>query len=91
MGMSLSSANTFKFYWPYILSFNKYFTKQALVFTCLQYKSFENTVGKGDIARNEHNVFYPFGELSTIFIKFEIVICKLLSLKESNICGLGKG
>ena len=24
-----------------------------------------------------HSVFYPFGELSTIFIKFEIVICKL--------------
>ena len=23
------------------------FLKQALVFTCLQYKSFENTVGKG--------------------------------------------
>ena len=24
-----------------------------------------------------HCVFYPFGELSTIFIKFEIVVCKL--------------
>ena len=29
------------------------FPKQALVFTCLQYKSLENTVGKGEIARNE--------------------------------------
>ena len=34
-------------------------------------KSFENTVGKGEIARHEqflffHSVFYPFGELSTI-------------------------
>ena len=29
------------------------FLKQALVFTCLQYKSFENTVGKGEIAFNE--------------------------------------
>ena len=27
------------------------FPKQALVFTCLQYKSFEITVGKGEIAR----------------------------------------
>ena len=27
------------------------FFKQALVFTCLQYKSFENTVEKGEIAR----------------------------------------
>ena len=26
------------------------FPKQALVFTCLQYKSFENTAGKGEIA-----------------------------------------
>ena len=24
-----------------------------------------------------HSVFYPFGELSAIFIKFKIVICKL--------------
>ena len=29
------------------------FPKQALVFTCVQYKSFENTVGKGEIDRNE--------------------------------------
>ena len=59
------------------------FPKQTLVFTCLQQKSFENTVGKGEIARKEqfllsHSVFYPSGELSATFIKFEIVICKLL-------------
>ena len=23
-----------------------------------------------------HSVFYPFGELSAIFIQFEIVVCK---------------
>ena len=34
------------------------FSKQALVLMCLQYKSFENAVGKGEIARN--SVFYPF-------------------------------
>ena len=28
------------------------FPKQALVLTCLKYKSFENTLGKGVIARN---------------------------------------
>ena len=43
---------------------------------------FENTVGKGEIARNEqfllfHGVFYPLEERSAIFIKFEIVVCKL--------------
>ena len=30
----------------------------ALVFTCLQYKSFEKTVGKGEIARNEHFLLF---------------------------------
>ena len=49
------------------------FPKQALVLTCLQYKSFENTVGKGEIAR----VFYPSGEIFIIFIEFETVVCKL--------------
>ena len=57
------------------------FPKQALCFTC-QYKSFENMVGKGEIACNEQfllypSVFYPFGELSAIFIKYKFVVCKL--------------
>ena len=42
------------------------FPKQALVFTCLQYKSFENTVGKGEITHNEQflfpHCFLPFLE-----------------------------
>ena len=63
---------------------HSHFPKQALVFTCLKYKSFvENTVGKGEIAGNEQfllfplSVFYPFEKLSAIFVKFEIVVCKL--------------
>ena len=49
---------------------------------CLQHKSFENNVGKGEIARNEQfllssSVFYPLGELSAIKINFEIVVYKL--------------
>ena len=45
-------------------------------------KPFENTVGKGEIARNEqflltHSVLNPFGYLSAIFVKYEIVVCKL--------------
>ena len=52
------------------------------VFTCLQYKSFKNIVGKGEIAHNEQflfsrSVFYPHKVLSAIFIKFKIVVCKL--------------
>ena len=35
------------------------FPKQALVFTCLQCKSFKNTVGKGEIARNEQFLLFP--------------------------------
>ena len=36
------------------------FSKQAMVFTCLQYKSFENTVGKGEIACNEQFLLFPW-------------------------------
>ena len=36
----------------------KPFPKQALVFKYLQHKSFENTVGKGEIARNEHFLLF---------------------------------
>ena len=57
------------------------FSKQALVFMCLQYKSFEIIVGKGEIARHEQfllfPVFYPLRDLSAFFIKLKIVVCKL--------------
>ena len=38
---------------------SQHFPKQALVFTFLQDKSFENTVGKEDIARNEQFLLFP--------------------------------
>ena len=38
---------------------HKPFPRQALVFMCLQYKSFENTVVKGEIARNEQFLLLP--------------------------------
>ena len=38
---------------------NQPFPKQALVFTCLLNKSFENTVGKGEIACNEQFLLFP--------------------------------
>ena len=57
----LSSANAFSLEQSKYLLFGKHgpkltfnavclFPKQALVFTCLQFKSFENTVEKGEIA-----------------------------------------
>ena len=35
-----------------------YFPKQSLVFSCLQYKSFENAVGKGEIACNQEFLLF---------------------------------
>ena len=41
---------------------------QALVFTCLLYKPFENTVEKGEIARNEQfYLFRAISPFSTVF------------------------
>ena len=72
------------------------FLALSLIFTCLQHKSFENTVGKGEIVHNEqfllfHSVLYPFGELSVIFIKFEIVVCKLFEFGRVQKLLFGKG
>ena len=36
-----------------------HFPNQTLVFTCLSYKTFENTVGKGEMARNEQFLLFP--------------------------------
>ena len=71
------------------------FPKQALAFTCLQYNSFENNVGKGEIARNEQfllfpQCFYRFGELSAIFTKFKIVVCKLFRIGRVQNLSFGK-
>ena len=68
-------------------------SQTSLVFTCLQYKSFENTAGEGEIARNEqfllsHNVFNPFEKLPTNFIKLKIVVCKLFHFENFT---FGKG
>ena len=48
----------------------------------LQYKSFENTVEKGENAHTSnfsfsHSVFYPSKELSAIFIRLKIIVRKL--------------
>ena len=43
--------------------FNCLLLKQALVFTYLQQKSFENTVGKGQIAHNEQFLLFQMGFL----------------------------
>ena len=66
-------------------------------FMCLQYKSFQNTEGKGEIAHNKKFLLFPL-----CFLLIWINLCcfpKILklssadffSLEESKICHLGKG
>ena len=38
-----------------------------------------------------HSVYYPFRELSAIFIKFEIVVCKLFHFGGAKNLSFGKG
>ena len=71
--------------------------KQALVFTYLQYKSFENTVGKGEIARNEQFLLFPqcflpvWRTCSHFHEILKLLSATSFSLEESKICRLGKG
>ena len=57
-------------------------SKTSPCVTCLQYGSFENTFGTGEIAHDEQFLrfqqcfFYPLGEFSAIFIEFKTVLCK---------------
>ena len=67
------------------------------VFTCLQYKSFENTVRKGEIARNEQFLLFPQYLLSIwrTFMPFSPNLksssANSFRSKESKICRLEKG
>ena len=66
-------------------------------FTCLQYKSFENTAGKGEIARNEQFLLFPlcFLPISKNFLPLashlKLSSANPLKLEGSKICCLGKG
>ena len=75
-----------------LLTFNPF-----LVFTYRQYKSFENTVGKGEIARDEQFLLFPtvFSTLLENFLPFssnsKLSSANSFNLKESKICRLGMG
>ena len=63
---------------------------------CLQNKSFEKTVGKGEIARNEQFLLFPvFTTRVENFLSFssnlKLSSANSFSLEESKICHLGKG
>ena len=64
------------------------FPRQAIVFTCLQYKSFENSVAKGEIARNEQfllfrQCFLPF--YRTFYHFHQNLNCRLKTLSVRKI------
>ena len=59
------------------------FPKQTPIFTCLQYRSFKNTVRKGEIARNEQFLLFPqcFLPIQGTFCRFhQIQNCLLQTL-----------
>ena len=64
---------------------------------CLQYKSLENTEGKGEIALNEQFLLFPtvFSTLLENFLPFssnlKLSSANSFSLEEYKICRLGKG
>ena len=48
-----------KFFSGRVETIINHFTNKPLVFKCLPYKSFENNVGKGEIARKEQFLLFP--------------------------------
>ena len=71
------------------------FPEQALVFTCLQHKSFENTVEKGEIACNKQFLLFPvFSTFFKNFLQFssnlKLSVANSFSSEESKIGCLGK-
>ena len=72
------------------------FLKQALVFTCRQYKSLENTVGKGEIARNEQFPLFPvfykrLENFMPILSNLELSPANSFSSEVSKFCCFEKG
>ena len=66
-------------------------------FTCLQYKSLENAVGKGENARNKQFLLFPtmFSTRLENFLPFssnlKLSSANSFSLEEFKICRMGKG
>ena len=65
--------------------------------SCLRYKSFENVVGKGEIARNEQFLLFPqcfqlfWRTFRHVHQNFILSSATAFSLEASNICRLEKG
>ena len=63
---------------------------------CLQYKSFKNSMGKGEIAYNKQFLFFPqfsthLGNFPAFSLHLNLSSANFLSLEESKIFCLGIG
>ena len=67
------------------------FSNKPLVFTGLQYKSFENTVGKGEFSPFPTGFSTHFGSFLPLSSNLKLSSAYSFTLKESKICCLGKG
>ena len=72
------------------------FPNKPWFFTCLLQKPFENTLGKGEIARNKQfllfpQCFYLLEKLSAIFIKSKIVVSQCFEFGRVKKLSFGKG
>ena len=77
------------------MSISKPSPKQALVFTCLMFKSFENTVRKGEIARLAIPPFPPvFSTYMENFLPFsshqKLSSANSVTLEDFKFCRFGK-
>ena len=86
VGFSSVSYNTMV--WHYLPSMFNPFPKQTFVFMCLQYKSFENAVGKREISHNKQVLLFPqyfLQYFSTVFsTRLENFLPFLSNLKLSS-------
>ena len=88
-----SSTDAFNLDWSKILFCSNLTHTQTI---SMQYKSFENNVGKGEIAHNGQflfpTMFSTYLENFLLFLSnFILLSANSFSLEESEICCLGKG
>ena len=65
-------------------------SQRSPAFTCLQYKPFENTAGKGEIVHNEQFLLFPQCFLS-VSKTLKLLSANSFNLEDSKICHYGKG
>ena len=80
----------FVFVFANTIHITKPVSEQTLVFMCLQCKSFENSLGKGEIAISPFPTVF-FTQLENFSSNLKLSSASSFSLEESKICHLGMG